>query len=186
MDIEVVAYFPDGTTRVEKIHALGMDFYVSPEDNSDYIEWNEELNSPWKPIPSTAGDYSFKVIITSSDYYLHDDLAEPTLFAFNEILKAEQASPIFDYHNDPTTSGPVLGRYADDLTMKYVVTYHYTAKTGTGTRKSSARIWKRVSSNSSSSLMYALSACSARLHAMSNESRAMLMCVSRCPLICFN
>ena len=154
MDIEVVAYFPDGTTRVEKIHALSLEFYASPDDNDDYIEWSEELNNPWKPIPSTAGDYSFRVRVTSFDYYLHDDLAEPTLFAFDEIFKAEQSSPIFDYHNPPTTTGPVLGRYEDDLTIKYVVTYHYTAKTGSGTRKSSARIWKRASSNSSYNFMY--------------------------------
>ena len=153
VDFDVTAYFPDGTSRFEKIKVLGYDIYVSPS-NGDYVEWSSTYNQPWLPLPSALGNYSFDINITIYDYYQYD-LAEPAQLPFADIFKAEQpSSPIFAPGVPPTTAGPTMSQYEDKLVMKYTVTYHYLGFTGTGTRKSTARIGKWETSNSYGNLMY--------------------------------
>lgn len=151
-DFDVTAFFPDGTSRMQKIKVLGYDIYASPT-NGDYVEWSDTYNTPWIPLPSAMGDYAFTITITMDDYYKYD-LAEPAQLAFDDIFRAEQAMPIFTVDAHPTKTGPTMIQSDEDLIIQYVVTYHYTGFTGTGTRKSSARIWKWVAHNSMSSLMY--------------------------------
>lgn len=153
VDFDVTAYFPDGTSRFEKIKVLGYDIYVSPS-NGDYVEWSSTYNQPWLPLPSSLGNYAFTVNITMFDYYKYD-LEEPAQLAFDDIFRAEQSTPIFTTTAPPTKTGPTMRQTEEeDLLIQYVVTYHYIGFTGTGTRKSTARIGKWESSNSYGNLMY--------------------------------
>lgn len=152
VDFDVTAFFPDGTSRLQKINVLGRTIYVSPT-NGDYVEWSDTYNAPWIPLPSSLGNYAFTITISLEDYYKYD-LAEPAQLAFDDIFKAEQSTPIFSPSVSPTKTGPTMKQSDEDLIIQYVVTYHYIGFTGTGTRKSSARIWKWVAHNSMSSLMY--------------------------------
>jgi len=153
VDFDVTAYFPDGTSRFEKIKVLGYDIYISPT-NGDYVEWSSTYNQPWLPLPSSLGNYAFTVNITMFDYYKYD-LEEPAQLAFDDIFRAEQSTPIFTTTAPPTKTGPTMQQTEEeDLLIQYVVTYHYIGFTGTGTRKSTARIGKWESSNSYGNLMY--------------------------------
>lgn len=153
VDFDVTAYFPDGTSRFEKIKVLGYDIYISPT-NGDYVEWSSTYNQPWLPLPSSLGNYAFTVNITMFDYYKYD-LEEPAQLAFDDIFRAEQSTPIFTTAAPPTKTGPTMQQTEEkDLLIQYVVTYHYIGFTGTGTRKSTARIGKWESSNSYGNLMY--------------------------------
>ena len=151
MSIDIVAYFPDGSSRLQRIEALAMSIYVSPANN-DYISWSDEYRAPYQVLPNTAGDYSFNINITLREY-INYNLDAPAQLAFNQIFIANQSAPIFDRNNQPTATGPSTSHNGEDLIIKYVVTFHHLAHTGSGTRTANVNIGKWERANTYTSLM---------------------------------
>ena len=65
--VDIIAYFPDGTTRTDRITILAEELYGS-NDNDDYISsFDEEHgNRPYLELPSTAGSYPMQLRVRVS------------------------------------------------------------------------------------------------------------------------
>ena len=148
-DIDLMAIFPDGTTRVYKVHLIAQEILAEGSDGDSFATNDDTLEMEPIVISAGAGSFSFDVYNfiygNNSDYY---DGPELTPFNFKDILYCNSTSGF--YANTTftryTVSAPQMT--ANRKEVKYTVTAYYQANTTGKERRCTVSLVRYMSDNS--------------------------------------
>ena len=147
-DIDLMAFFPDGTSRVYKLHIVGSEILAEGAD--DYYFETNDVTEKMEPIVVSqgAGYFVFEVYIDLYRYANNYDGPELPAMKFDDIMYCNSTSGFY--------SNTMFTRYtvsAPEMTenrtgVKYTVTAYYQANTTGKERSCYVSVVRRESENS--------------------------------------
>ncbi|MBQ9529689.1 MAG: membrane lipoprotein lipid attachment site-containing protein [Bacteroidales bacterium] len=148
-DIDLMAFFPDGTSRVYKLHIVGSEILAEGAD--DYYFETNDVTEEMEPIVISAGAGSFSFDVynfiygKNSDYY---DGPELTPFNFKDILYCNSTSGFYanTMFTRYTVSAPQMTENRKEV--KYTVTATYQANTTGKERRCYVSVVRYMNENS--------------------------------------
>ena len=147
-DIDLMAFFPDGTSRVYKLHIVGSEILAEGAD--DYYFETNDVTEKMEPIVVSqgAGYFVFEVNIDLYRYAKNYDGPELPAMKFDDIMYCNSTSGFY--------SNTMFTRYtvsAPEMTenrkgVKYTVTAYYQANTTGKERRCYVSVVRRESESS--------------------------------------
>ena len=134
-DIDLMAFFPDGTSRVYKLHIVGSEILAEGAD--DYYFETNDVTEKMEPIVVSqgAGYFVFEVYIDLYRYANNYDGPELPAMKFDDIMYCNSTSGFYSntMFTRYTVSAPEMNENRKGV--KYTVTAYYQANT-TGKERS--------------------------------------------------
>lgn len=146
-DIDLMAFFPDGTSRVYKLHIVGSEILAEGAD--DYYFETDDVTEEMEPIvvSTGAGYFVFEVYIDLYRYANNYDGPELPAMKFDDIMYCNSTSGFYanTMFTRYTVSAPEMTENRKEV--KYTVTAYYQANTTGKERSCYVSVVRRESEN---------------------------------------